>query len=50
MDFIPRSTLITLGVASVFMFIATLIVIPILVIRLPADYFDDTQPRVSSLG
>jgi hypothetical protein len=46
MDLIPKEMLVTLGITSVVFFIATLIAIPILVIRLPADYFDENQPRV----
>jgi hypothetical protein len=46
MQLIPRETLVTLGIISVVFFIATLIIIPIVVIRLPADYFDEKQPRV----
>ena len=33
------TTIIILGITSVFTFIGTLIVVPVLVVRLPADYF-----------
>jgi putative transmembrane protein PGPGW len=46
MQLIPRETLITLGIISVVFFVATLIIIPILIIRLPSDYFDENQPRI----
>lgn len=32
---------VTLGLLSIVMFVATLIVIPILLVRLPVDYFED---------
>jgi hypothetical protein len=46
MEFLPKEMLITLGIVSIFLFMATVIIIPILVIRLPADYFDENQPRI----
>jgi hypothetical protein len=34
-----ETTLIILGITSIFTFIGTLILVPVLVVRLPADYF-----------
>ncbi len=36
-----------LGVLSVIMFIGTLMIIPVLVARIPADYFEDKQRHIS---
>lgn len=41
----PPQLLIWLAVASIVMFIGTLIAIPIILVRLPADYFDVRIPR-----
>lgn len=41
----PPQLLIWLAVASIFMFVGTLIAIPIILVRLPADYFDVRIPR-----
>ena len=44
-SFFPPQFLIWLAVASIFMFVGTLIAIPIILVRLPADYFDVRIPR-----
>jgi hypothetical protein len=44
-DLISKETLILLGIVSVVFFLGSLIVIPILLVRLPVDYFDDDRPR-----
>jgi putative transmembrane protein PGPGW len=41
----PPQLLLWLAVSSVFMFVGTLIAIPIILVRLPADYFDIRKPR-----
>ena len=41
----PPQLLIWLAAASVVMFVGTLIAIPIILVRLPADYFDVRIPR-----
>lgn len=41
----PPQLLIWLAVASIVMFIGTLMAIPIILVRLPADYFDVRIPR-----
>jgi Putative transmembrane protein (PGPGW) len=41
----PPQLLIWLAVASIFMFVGTLIAIPIILVRLPANYFDVRIPR-----
>ena len=41
----PPQLLLWLAVSSLFMFIGTLIAIPIILVRLPADYFDIRKPR-----
>jgi len=38
--------LLFLGITSVVFFIGTLIAIPFALVKLPHDYFDETQPRV----
>lgn len=43
--YVPGQLLIWLAVSSVFMFVGTLIAIPIILMRLPADYFDTRKPR-----
>jgi len=42
---VPASVLIWFAVSSVVMFVGTLIAIPIILMRLPADYFDTRIPR-----
>ena len=44
-SYVPGSVLIWFAVSSVFMFVGTLIAIPIILMRLPADYFDTRIPR-----
>jgi len=44
-DLISKETLILLGILSVVFFVGSLIAIPILLVRLPVDYFDDNRPR-----
>ncbi len=44
-SYVPGQVLIWLAVSSVFMFIGTLVAIPIILMRLPADYFDVRKPR-----
>ena len=44
-SYVPASVLIWFAVSSVFMFVGTLIAIPIILMRLPADYFDIRIPR-----
>lgn len=39
-SYVPANVLIWFAVSSVFMFVGTLIAIPIILMRLPADYFD----------
>jgi hypothetical protein len=46
MHWISEDMLITLGILSIVFFVGTLIVIPILIVRLPVDYFDENQPRI----
>ena len=41
-----REVLLALGAASILCFIGTLILIPFLLIRLPIDYFSESQPRI----
>ncbi|WHZ24084.1 MAG: hypothetical protein OJF47_003196 [Nitrospira sp.] len=43
--YVPANVLIGFAVSSVFMFVGTLIAIPIILMRLPADYFDIRIPR-----
>ncbi len=40
------SVLVALGVSSIVFFVGSLIAIPIVLVRLPADYFHDHHPRV----
>jgi hypothetical protein len=42
---IPKEMLVTVAVVSLLVFLATLIAIPFILIRLPADYFDVRVPR-----
>jgi hypothetical protein len=44
-QWIPAHILIGITIASIIGFIGTLIAIPIILIRLPADYFDTRTPR-----
>jgi len=44
-EWIPVDVLIGLTVASAIGFVASLIVIPMILVRLPADYFDTRIPR-----
>ncbi|SFI22209.1 PGPGW domain-containing protein [Nitrosomonas sp. Nm34] len=44
-QWIPAHILISITIASIIGFIGTLIAIPIILIRLPADYFDTRTPR-----
>ena len=41
----PPQLLLWLAVSSLFMFVGTLIAIPVILVRLPADYFDIRKPR-----
>jgi hypothetical protein len=41
----PPQLLLWLAVSSLFMFVGTLIAIPIILVRLPSDYFDIRKPR-----
>ena len=44
-SYVPANVLSWFAVSSVFMFVGTLIAIPIILMRLPADYFDVRTPR-----
>lgn len=44
-EWIPVDVLIGLTVASALGFVASLIAIPMILVRLPADYFDTRTPR-----
>lgn len=44
-QYVSAQTLITLTVLSVVFFIGTLIAIPFILVRLPANYFDTRVPR-----
>lgn len=44
-QWIPVDLLISLTVASAVGFIGSLIAIPLILVRLPADYFDTRTPR-----
>ena len=41
----PPQLLLWLAVSSLFMFVGTLIAIPVILVRLPADYFDIRKSR-----
>jgi hypothetical protein len=43
---VPPGMLVTIALASLAVFLATLIAIPFILVRLPADYFDVRVPRV----
>jgi hypothetical protein len=42
---VPPETLVTLTLVSIIVFLATLVAIPFILTRLPADYFDIRVPR-----
>jgi hypothetical protein len=44
-QWVPVDVLIGLTVASIVGFVGTLIAIPLILVRLPADYFDTRTPR-----
>lgn len=44
-SFIPGEVLIAIFVVSIIAFIGTLVAIPAILIRLPADYFDEDKPH-----
>jgi hypothetical protein len=44
-DLISSKTLIILGIASAIFFVASLIAIPMLLVWLPVDYFDENRPH-----
>ncbi len=44
-SYVPANVLIWFAVSSAVMFVGTLIAIPIILMRLPADYFDIRIPR-----
>jgi len=44
-DLVSGNSLIVLGILSVAFFIGSLIAIPILLVWLPVDYFDENRPR-----
>jgi len=44
-DLIAPKTLILLGIGSAVFFVASLIAIPILLVWMPVDYFDENRPR-----
>ncbi len=44
-SYVSANVLIWFAVSSVFMFVGTLIAIPVILMRLPADYFDIRKPR-----
>jgi len=44
-DLISPKTLILLGIASAVFFVASMIAIPIVLVWLPVDYFDENRPR-----
>jgi hypothetical protein len=43
--FLTKELMIGLGVSSVVFFVATLIAIPFILVRLPPHYFDERHPR-----
>lgn len=43
--FVPAETLVMLAVISLIVFVATLVAIPFILVRLPANYFDVRVPR-----
>jgi len=44
-DLISSQTLVVLGILSVIFFVGSLIAIPMLLVWLPVDYFDENRPR-----
>lgn len=44
-DVVSAEALVAIGVISGVFFVATLIAIPIILVRLPANYFDERYPR-----
>lgn len=44
-DVVSAETLVAIGVISGVLFVGTLIAIPIILVRLPANYFDERYPR-----
>ena len=42
---LSKEMLVTLGILSVVFFLATLIAIPVVLVKLPEDYFDERRPR-----
>ena len=44
-SYVPANVLLWFALSSVFMFVGTLVAIPIILMRLPADYFDIRIPR-----
>jgi hypothetical protein len=45
LDLVPRPILYVLAALSVLTFVGTLLLIPLLLIRIPPDYFDPRVPR-----
>lgn len=45
-DLLSKDVWLTLGVLSGVFFIGTLLAIPIVLVRLPHDYFDERRPRL----
>lgn len=43
--FVSAETLVVIGVVSAVFFVGTLFAIPIILVRLPANYFDERYPR-----
>jgi hypothetical protein len=43
---VPPAMLVTIALVSLAVFVATLVAIPFILVRLPADYFDVRVPRV----
>lgn len=41
----PRDVWITLTILSILFFVGSLIAIPFIIVKLPADYFDERRPR-----
>jgi len=46
MSMFSNEMLLLMGILSAVFFVGSLIAIPILLVRLPVDYFDERQPRV----
>lgn len=44
-DLISEETLIVLGILSGVLFVGSLIATPLLLVRMPVDYFDENRPR-----